>query len=215
MVALGIWSKDAPITSQLAAVALAAYYNYNFDGDASTPDVAETHSDRLAAAASMSGLSRNAAKSIVEKFQATGSIPAENASLRGGGSPLHLLNMDFARRKFAEVITDFVEQQRSSKEPAWVTRMAVQALILTEYDEHVSIERVGRLMKALGLAYGKMVKRKHGILPSIRQLQRQFYIIQLENYLTRGFKVYCTDESCANAHLVETKGWARAQDMTS
>ena len=177
---------------------------------------ASTHMGWIAASADEVGISPATMLKLYNINEQAGEVIVEEPALRGGGAASHPNSVASAAVLFKDTIMTFVEEQRSSASPAWVTRLAVKELIFERFGQVVSVLRVSNLLKAFGLKYGELSPRRHGILPVMRQLQRRQFTIQLANIIMDLTAVYITtDESYCNVFTTNNMGYAPADDMTA
>jgi transposase len=113
-----------------------------------------TERARIELAISMSGLSVNTVKRIINRFLLDGEIDLEDTSRRGAGAGSYA-RWEKVPDGAREALASFFEREvLNNKTPTWVTRHVVKEWFLENYDVSFSEFVVSRILKQWGYKYG-------------------------------------------------------------
>ena len=206
---LGETGRGVPVTVARAALALAGYLLYDADGKIRVPTLVTSSHARAKVGAALSGLSVSTASRLAALLEETDNILLEDPSVRGAGAPSHPLSFVTAER-FRAVIAAHVLECLRSETPAYASRQSVQVLIEERFGERCSKRRAGLLLPRFGFKYGALTRSPTGAPSRVRQLLREFWVIQLADALEKLYVIITYDETWSNAKATHNFGYAPA-----
>jgi hypothetical protein len=212
---LGPIGDGVPVSRERACCALATFYVDENDPRLPLKDGSLTTSARYQLACLISGLSTNTVKKLVARYEFDGELGIEEPGRRGAGAASYSRWLAVPPDAEEKLKSFFEREVINNKTPTWVTRQVVQDFFRDQYDVDFSLFVISRILKTWGYAYGKLSRAPAGDATPARLLQKQIYVVQLDNAIKKGHIIYWSDESYANVRLAFSYSWGPIGRMHS